>query len=118
MAGQVTIVVTQQQYGPGDTIEASVANGLPGDIRVADHQSGCTILTVERQAGSSWQAQNPCLLRSPTRLTALSAGSVTPVGVQPPPGGWARGLYRAILVYREAAGDVETTVMSAAFRVV
>jgi len=116
MAGQVTIAVAQQ-YGPNDTIEASVANGLPGDIRVADHQSGCTILTVERLAGSSWQAQNPCLLRSPTRLTALAAGSVTPVAVQPPPGGWSPGVYRATLVYREAAGDVETSVTSATFRV-
>ena len=117
MADQVTVTVAQGQYATGDSIAASVVNGRSDAIRVADHQSGCTIVTVERQSGSSWQAQNPCLLRSPTRLVTLALGSVTAVSVSPPGGGWAPGAYRVSLTYRAETGDAETAVTSAVFRV-
>jgi len=117
MAELVTVVVAQGRYAAGDGIAVSVVNGLLVAIRVADHQSGCTIVSVERQSGSSWQAQNPCLLRSPTRLVALASGSVTAVAVPPPDRGWALGAYRVTLTYRMETGDAVTAVASAGFRV-
>ena len=115
--GHVTLAVEQSSYGQTDTITATVANGLGGDIRVADHQSGCTIVAVERLTGAAWALQHPCPLRSPTRLIALAAGSVTAAAIPPPVGAWATGAYRLTLNYRPAEADDVTTLTSAQFTV-
>lgn len=100
--GQVTVGAEQPTYAPADAITATVAIGLADDIRVADHQSGCTIVAIERLDGATWRMQRPCPLRSPTRLLELAVGSVTVARVEPPVGGWATGDYRVSLAYRLA----------------
>ncbi len=116
-AGMVTVGADLPSYGQADALTITVANGLADDIRVADHQSGCSLVAVERLDGAMWRMQHPCPLRSPTRLITLAAGEVTALRIPPPASGWATGAYRATLHYRRADADDVTTLHSTQFTV-
>ncbi|GAC1460273.1 MAG: hypothetical protein PVSMB4_19260 [Ktedonobacterales bacterium] len=117
--GQVTLATNQQRYAPSEPVVVTVTNGLAVRILAADHQSDCTVVTIERQNDQTWQPQNPCRLMSPTRLIPLDSGSAMTLQLQPPQGtgtaGWTPGTYRIALSYRHSASDEGTTIYSATF---
>ena len=116
----VTIITDQQRYSARDTVTATITNGVGSDILAADHQSNCTIVTIQRQDGQTWQPQNPCALKSATRLITLAPGSVTAQPLAPPASaaaGWAPGTYRIAFTYQTTQSGPETTLYSAQFTI-
>jgi hypothetical protein len=120
-SGHVTVTASKAQYRPTETVTATIANGLSSSILAADHQSDCTVLLIEYLTGQTWQPQNLCLLKTPTRLISFGAGTATSQPLQPPSGpttsGWHVGTYRIVLTYRHTPSGPETTVYSAQFTV-
>jgi hypothetical protein len=119
--GQVTVAVDKQRYGPSETIVVTITNGLSTGILAADHQSNCTTVVLERLSGGTWQAQNPCPLKSPTRLIPFGAGTATqqqlrPQGQGTAPG-WSPGTYRVAFTYMLSASGAGTTVYSSNFTI-
>jgi len=120
-SGDVTLTTSKAQYGPTETVTATIRNGLSSGILAADHQSDCTVLLIEYLTGKTWQPQNLCLLKTPTRLISFGAGTATSQPLQPPSGpttsGWPVGTYRIALTYRHSPSGPETTVYSAQFTI-
>lgn len=121
-SGQVTVAPSKQQYGSSETVVVTIANGLPAGILAPDHQSDCTVVTIERLTNQAWQPQNMCQLKSPTRLVSLSSGSALAQQVRPPTSGvtpgWSPGTYRIAFAYRQNPTDQGTTIYSASFTIV
>lgn len=119
--GHVIVATGKSQYTPSEAVDVTIGNGLSGTIFAADHQSDCTVLVIEHLSGQTWQPQNPCLLKSPTRLIPFGAGTTTLQQLQPPSGpnasGWPTGNYRIALTYRLAPSGTETTIYSAQFTI-
>jgi hypothetical protein len=120
-AGNVTVLPDKQHYATGEAITAAIANGLTSRVLAADHQSGCTVVVVEREVARVWQPQNLCQLKSPTRLIPIGAGAALTQQVPPPSSagsaGWPVGTYRLALRYRLSPGDQDTTIYSATFSI-
>jgi hypothetical protein len=121
-SGQVTVATNKQQYGSSETVVVTITNGLPNAILAPDHQSDCTVVTIERLANQTWQPQNMCQLKSATRLVSLPSGSTLTPQVRPPAlngaVGWLPGTYRVAFEYRQNASDQGSTVYSASFTIV
>jgi hypothetical protein len=119
--GHVTVTTSKPQYRPGDTVAVTIANGLSSGILAADHQSDCTVLLIEHLTGQTWQPQNLCQLKSPTRLISFGPGTATPQQLRPPSGqstsGWPTGSYRITLTYRQSPSGQDTTIYSAQFTI-
>jgi hypothetical protein len=96
-------------------------NGLSNGIFAPDHQSNCTTVVLERWSGGTWQPQNPCQLKSPTRLIPFGPGTVTQQHLQPQGGGaapaWSTGTYRVAFTYMQNASEQGITVYSTSFAV-
>ena len=117
-SGQVTLTLDKQRYKPGDTVTATIHNGLSKAIWAEDHQTNCTVVTAEHLQDGQWQAVGRCRLMTPTIMMPLAAGSAT---VQRLFGaGWSGGLYRLTLTYTggdEGAGGPGGVVHSAEFTI-
>lgn len=120
-SGRVTVTTSKQQYGPDETVEAVIANGLATRILAMDHQSDCTVVAVERRDGHTWRVENPCRLMRPTRLIPLAPGSAITQPIRPPGGpgasGWPPGAYRIAFAYRQDPPGQGTTIYSPSFTV-
>jgi hypothetical protein len=99
----VSLLLDRQQYGASDGIIATVVNGLATTIWVADHQTNCSILTVEIQQGTQWVPVGRCRSMIATRMMPIAGGSQTPVQLlnagSAPQNTWPAGTYRAKLTY-------------------
>ena len=121
-AGTIAVTLDKTQYASGDTISATILNGLDHTIYAADHETDCTTLVVEHQTNSGWERVGRCLLASVTRLVPFAAGSQTLVPLDNGPAGnggasWGTGTYRVSLTYLNSDSDAAagTTVYSATF---
>jgi hypothetical protein len=105
--GAVTLHLGQTHAGVTDAVSITVANDLPTAILVEDHQSECTVVTLERQQGGGWLAMAPCQLETPTRLLPIPSGTAQTVTLRPEGGPqprmWQAGTYRFALHY--SAGE-------------
>jgi hypothetical protein len=105
--GAVTLHLKQTHAGVTDAVSVTVANDLPTAILVEDHQSECTVVTLERQGGGGWLAVAPCQLETPTRLLPIPSGTAQSVTLKPEgssqPGMWQAGTYRFTLHYTAGA---------------
>lgn len=105
--GAVTLLLGQTHAGVTDAVSVTVANGLPTTIVVADHQSECTVVTLERQAGAKWLAVASCQLETPTRLLPIPSNAARTVKLQPADGPqphvWQAGTFRFMLQYSTGA---------------
>src|SRR5258706_3159265 len=105
--GGVTLRLGQQHAAVTDAVSVTVANDLPIAILVEDHQSECTVVTLERQEGGGWLAVAPCQLETPTRLLAIPSGTAQTLTLRPEGGPqprlWQAGTYRFTLRY--SAGE-------------
>lgn len=104
VAGAVTLTLDKQQYGPNDTITITVTNGGSADIFAANHQTACTIITLEVNVNGAWQPIHNCQQMSATRLIKIAAGATSIQTLTPGSGQivgkpWATGTYRATLAY-------------------
>ncbi len=103
--GQVTVAVDKAQYAPSDTITVTITNGLAMTIATTDHQTNCTIVTLERLDNGQWRPEGMCRLMTPTRVVPISPGAATqPLSVT----AWPRGTYRAVFRYFTRADDTLT----------
>src|SRR5260370_30216473 len=75
-SGKVTLTLDKQHYTASDAIIVTIANGLATGIWVTDHQTNCTVVTVERQQDGQWQAVAPCRLMIATRMISLATASL------------------------------------------
>jgi hypothetical protein len=105
--GPVTLHLGQTHAGVTDAVSATIANDLPQAILVEDHQSECTVVTLERQEGGGWLAVAPCQLETPTRLVPIPSGTTQAVTLRPEGGPqprvWQAGTYRFALRYSVGA---------------
>ena len=120
--GQVTVTLDRATFAPSDTITVYVNNGLSASIQVADHQTACTIVTMQRSQGDSWQAVGPCRIMIVTRIKNLPAHTTTVVQLGPSAGQfaqtlWPAGTYRIALYYVSPAPERVSPVYSARFEI-
>ncbi|HEY2571515.1 MAG TPA: hypothetical protein VGI27_08575, partial [Solirubrobacteraceae bacterium] len=54
-AGTVAVVTDKSHYALSDTINATILNGLDHAIDAADHQTDCTVVSVQVQTSTGWQ---------------------------------------------------------------
>lgn len=124
-AGTVAVVLDKPHYTASDTINATILNGLDHTIWAADHQTDCTILSVEQQTNSGWDRVGRCMLASVTRFVPISASSRMAVTIamgQAGNGGvaWSAGTFRVVLTYLNSDTDADgagTTVLSETFTI-
>ena len=96
--GRVSVATDKSVYDVTETILAKVTNGLEQTIATWDHQSYCTILTLQKlESTGSWMDVAPCRLETPTRLVRI--GPLTEVSVKIPPGN-SPGIYRLRLTWQ------------------
>src|SRR5262249_20834123 len=72
--GQVRLLLDKQRYSRGQSVNVTIANGLPQPIWASDHHTSCTVLSVEQSQGGTWHSVGLCRLLTPTSLIPLSIG--------------------------------------------
>ncbi|HLY32128.1 MAG TPA: hypothetical protein VKQ36_13950 [Ktedonobacterales bacterium] len=124
-ASVVTLSLNKSQFAPNDTITVTVTNGGSTDIFAANHQTNCTIISLQILTDGAWQTIHNCQEYSATRLIKIPAGA-TSVQTLAPGGGqivnkpWAAGTYRATLGYGPGdtpASNADHVATSATFTV-
>jgi hypothetical protein len=116
--GPVTLAVGATLYHRGDTIWVAIANQDASPIYFQDHQTDCTVLQLQIQTASGWQVVGTCAVSTPTGWHTLGPSESQVVVLPPSGGGWAEGIYRAVLTYYPAPSvSGGTIVYSAGFQV-
>jgi hypothetical protein len=94
--GRVTVTVDKTHYAPTDTITVTIFNGLAASVSTTDHQTNCTMVTLERSVNGAWQTIAPCRLMTPTRVVPIPPGATTQrLGST----AWPVGTYRVVFHY-------------------
>ncbi|HLZ22649.1 MAG TPA: hypothetical protein VKQ30_11060 [Ktedonobacterales bacterium] len=104
MSGEIILALDKAQYGPHDTIVVSIFNSGPIAILVADHQTNCSLICLQRLSNGAWQQVQLCRMKTPTRLIEVPAAStmvqrLVPGSDQATTAAWLLGIYRAALQY-------------------
>ncbi len=117
--GKVTVTVGKTQYTPGEAITVTISNGLATSIAAANHQSGCTLVTLQWQdAQGNWQNQNSCRMGVVTRMITLPPQSSQVQSLSPTSGTfarnaqWEKGRYRIVFGFTPGNADVESIPMT------
>ena len=114
--GAVTVSPAKTQFARGTAITVYINNGLSQSIFVADHQTACSLVTIELQSASGWRAMAPCRLMTPTRMVEVASGTTNTQQIVTS-AAWPAGTYRARLAYALQAFRNPTTVYSGLFSV-
>lgn len=114
----VTLVNDHSSYTPSSAITVAVTNHRATSIFTFDHQTSCTILTLERQTTSGWEATGGCAMGRPTKRVEIKAGETMQILLAPDAGQihatpWPTGTYRVVLRYTLQNGDTATGTMVA-----
>jgi outer membrane biogenesis lipoprotein LolB len=119
--GKVAVIVGKAQYTPDATITVTINNGLAKSIVAANHQSGCTLVTLQWQdAQGNWQDLNRCRLGMMTKMIMLPPHSAQVQTIAPTSGTfarkaqWVKGNYRIVFNYTFGNADVESIPTSGA----
>lgn len=117
--GAVTLTTDQASYSTSGTIIVTLINHRSTSIFTFDHQTSCTILTLQRQTASGWQAVGGCAMGRMTVQVEIQAGTTMKITLAPNAGQihptpWPAGTYRVVLNYslqkqEMATGDTATT---------
>lgn len=121
----VTLSADQTAYSPSSTIIVKLTNNRSTSIFTFDHQTSCTILTLQRQTSSGWQNVGGCALGRATQRVEIKAGETMTITLAPSAGQiratpWPTGTCRAALHYvlpGQNAGAAGTTVTTATFAI-
>lgn len=119
---QVTVTLDKAAYAVTDPITIYVNNGLAATIDTADHQTACTIVTMQQSFGAGWRAVGKCRLMTPTRLVPIAAHATSVVQLGGGPGQlasapWPAGTYRIQFTYNGPPSSTPSPVYSAEFRI-
>ncbi|MBA2394735.1 MAG: hypothetical protein H0V70_18570 [Ktedonobacteraceae bacterium] len=114
-SGKVMVTVGKAHYASNATMMVTINNGLAQSIVAANHQSGCTMVTLQWQdAQGSWQDMNHCRQGAMTRMITLPAHSSQVQVISPTSGTfarnaqWAKGTYRIVFNFTVSTTDVES----------
>ncbi len=114
-SGKVAVIVGKAQYTPDATITVTIDNGLTKSIVAANHQSGCTLVTLQWQdAQGNWQDLNRCRQGMMTKMVMLPPHSAQVQTIEPTSGTfaqkaeWAKGNYRIVFNFTFGNADVES----------
>ena len=122
----VTLLLDKAQYAASDTLTITLYNKVATPITASDHQSACTIVTVQMQRNDAWVNVGKCLQGTPTRRITLDANSTMAITVAPgasnlaPNAQWQAGTYRVAFTYIPGKDEVvgpATVVYSASITV-
>jgi hypothetical protein len=127
-SGPVSIRTDHSTYMPTDIIHVSVINNLQTSIFAYDTRASCTILDLQMQVNSVWQATNVarCSLGRPAMRVEIPAGNTYSAMIQAGSPGinqasFPVGAYRLVLSYSTSATSLPqqntTTIYSATFSV-
>jgi len=131
-SAQVALIPDASRYETSDPINVVVRNSSSQTIYVVAHFTDCSIISLERLVGSSWQPVNPCMDGFPHPSVARIAPGAD-LSIQMPPVSassteqtnattrWPLGTYRTALTYTvnlSAAFSAGTTVLSTQFVIV
>ncbi|HEY7348985.1 MAG TPA: hypothetical protein VH599_11800 [Ktedonobacterales bacterium] len=108
--GAVTLVLNKSSYGPGETIEVTIKNGLKTEIFAADHRTSCTLVQLQRLESGTWHSEGFCKLETATRFVALAPGSSTLQALAAgkglnATGPWPAGTYRVAFMYQAGSDE-------------
>lgn len=100
----VTLSTDNTTYSPSSTITVVLVNHRSSRIVTYDHQTSCTILTLQRQTATGWQNVGGCALGIATRQVTIDAGQTMKIALSPGGGQiratpWPTGTYRAVLSF-------------------
>ena len=100
----VTLSADHTAYTPSSTINVTLINHRSTSIFTFDHQTSCTILTLQRQTTNGWVATGGCALGRMTQRVEIKAGATMQIALAPGAGQihatpWPAGTYRVILNY-------------------
>jgi hypothetical protein len=118
--------VEQQHYPTTGVITTSIFNGSTVPIYVANHQTSCTIVSLQMLDNSGWTTVRTCRLMTVTGIIKIAAGATTMVQLMASAGQisstpWLAGTYRAKLSYGTSPMTTgpafSSTVYSAEFTV-
>lgn len=130
-SAQVALMPGASHYATSDSISVVVHNTASQTIYVVAHFTDCSIISLERLVGGSWQPVNQCADGYPhpyvTNITPgaavtiqMSAASASSDANPIVPPNWPAGIYRARLTYatsESAAFGQGVAVYSATFSV-
>lgn len=118
-ANAVSLSSDHASYTPSSTIIVTLSNTLATSVRTFDHQTNCTIVTLQHQTTTGWTNVGGCAMMIATRIVEISAGETRKITLSPGAGQihatpWPTGTYRAVLHYALpgqdlSAGAVATT---------
>jgi len=116
--GAVTLTTDQASYTTSSTILVTLTNHRSTSIFAFDHQTSCTILTLQRQTASGWQAVGGCAQGRMTVQVEIKAGAnmkitIAPTAGQIHPTPWPAGTYRVALNYALQKQEMATGSMAA-----
>ncbi|HQR33250.1 MAG TPA: hypothetical protein PLK30_10955 [Blastocatellia bacterium] len=122
---QVLVAPGKGAYEEQEQLTLSVNNVTSQTIVAYDHQSYCSIVTVQRNEGGNWVDMFPCLLGSQSNLIKISAGEDRKLKLpaDTAPTKLAAGAYRLEFTYWQVDANGNptgnpTTVFSNTFAVV
>jgi hypothetical protein len=120
-ANAVIVTTDRAVYTPSETVVVTIANHLTTTVLAADHQTSCSIVSLELLLGQTWQRQNPCLLMSPTRLIEIHPGDASVLRMPPPmqagSAAWPSGTYRVVFAYQMSPTGSATVLPPVPFTV-
>ncbi|HEX5547338.1 MAG TPA: hypothetical protein VFX24_08010 [Ktedonobacterales bacterium] len=114
----ITLTTDHASYTTSATIIVTLINGRSTSIFTFDHQTSCTILTLQRQTASGWQPVGGCAQGRMTVQVEVKAGAnmkitLSPSAGQIHPAPWPAGTYRAVLNYSLQKQEMATGSMAA-----
>ena len=122
--GSVVLTVASAKYTRSSTIIVTLTNRGSGSIFAYDHQTSCTILSLQRQTSGGGQTVGACALGILTRQIEIRAGETMKIALAPGAGTiraapWPAGTYHAVLRYtlRAQATSPAATVTTGDFTV-
>ncbi len=115
----ITVQSDRLSYSPEDIIKVTLSNQSKDFIYFTDHQSNCTVVTIQRLIGKDWQAENQCALMTQTITFSLEGNKSTILELTALPTGWVKGMYRAAMVMYAQNNNKEhpVTILSPVFQI-
>jgi hypothetical protein len=102
----VNVSVDRDRYLVGQPIVVTVDNNTDRAIQTTDHQTNCSIVTLQRLRDGNWTAVAECPLASPTRPVNLASRQRVTIELPAAPftGSFEPGVYRIEFSYAELEG--------------
>ncbi len=116
--GAITLTTDHASYTTSGAIIVTLSNHRSTSVFAFDHQTSCTILTLQRQTASGWQAVGGCAQGRMTVQVEIKAGASMSITIAPSagqihPAPWPAGTYRAVLNYALQKQEMATGAMAA-----